>query len=336
MPKRTTQTDVARAAGVSVMSVSKALNGKKGVSAATQKLILDTAHRLNYHPNMVAKNLRLDKTNTLGVVVSDSSEMVMAKVLRGISDSAFERGYNIMTVNTDSDSERERAAINLFVNKCVDGIIMIAPTTLGSKGTDWVSRLNVPMTVLMRDSTYPAVDSVISNNLQGGHDLAEHLVGCGCRSFKFLSISSAPQVSANRLEGVRQALHRHGYTLDPARVRECKPYIQPTGELMRTWLAEEGCNFDALICSCDVMAIGAIDSLLSFGVDIPGKVCVTGYDDIELAEYLRIPLTTIRQPLYDIGCKGVEALIRRIEFPNTPTQHISLNAVLVERESSRR
>jgi len=334
--KRTTLKDVAKEAKVSVMSVSKALNNKEGVSPETRQYILDIAQRLNYYPNMVAKNLRLDKTNTLGVVVSDCSEMVTAKVLRGIADGAAEEDYNIITINTDGDSTREHMAIELFLNKCVDGILMVAPTLSHSKDMEWMNTLNIPMAVLMRDSAHLSVDSVLNNNLRGGFEIAESLIKRGCRSFKFLSLTSVSQIGISRLEGARLAFEKHGLVFDSDRIRYCRPYIPQAETAMQAWIDEAGVDFDALICACDVIAIGAINVLLRHGVRVPEDVAVSGYDDIELAEYLRVPLTTMRQPFYEIGRKGVGILLERIKTPMLPTQHILLDSALVERESSGR
>lgn len=335
--KRTTLKDVAKEARVSVMSVSKALNNKEGVSPETRKHILSVALKLNYYPNMVAKNLRLDKTNTLGVIVSDCSEMLVAKVLRSIANGAQERGYSIITINTDGDSERERHAIELFINKCVDGILMIAPTLASEQDNDWLNSLHVPMTILMRNSRHLSIDSVINNNMQGGYDIVDNLIRRGCKSFRFLALSSSSsQVAADRLEGARLALKEHGLILDPNQIRYCPPDIEQGEAATKAWIQEEGTKFDALVCGCDVIAIGAIDALLKQGVRIPEQICVSGYDGFELSAHLRVPLTTIRQPSAEIGRKGVNILLERIQSPDLPIQHIVLNSTLVERESSMR
>jgi len=332
--RRTTLKDIAKVANVSVMSVSNALNDKDNVSPKTKKLILDTAHKLNYFPNMTAKSLRLDKTNTLGIIVSDSSEMACAKVLRGIADSAFAQGYNILTINTDGDSELEYRAIELFHNKCVDGILMIAPTLPQKKDRDWVHSFHIPMAILMRDGTHLSIDSVLNDNLLGGYNITNYFIQRGYRSFKFLSLASVSQVGIRRLEGAKRAFQKHGLTFNPNQIRHCSPHISHAQETMQMWLNEEGVDFDVLVCACDMIAAGAMKALLCHGVRIPEQVCMSGYDDIELSEHLRVPLTTIRQPLYEIGKKGVDILLERIKTPDIPTQHILLNHTLIERDSS--
>ena len=127
MPKPTLK-DIAQAAGVSAMTVSKALNGKPGVSEERRKEIRDIAERMNYAPNLIAKSLRVDETKTIGVVLSDTSEMVLSKVLRGIQDGATNHGYSVIIANTDHQPERELQAIRTLLSKQIDGLILVAPT----------------------------------------------------------------------------------------------------------------------------------------------------------------------------------------------------------------
>lgn len=334
--KRTTLKDVAKAAGVSAMSASKALNNKSGISTETRKQILEVARQLNYRPNMVAKSLRLDETKTLGVVVADSSEMVMSKVLRGIADAAQREDYSILTINTDADSARERRAMEVLINKCIDGILMIAPTMTTREDTVWLHATNTPLVLLMRESMHASIDSVVNDNLRGGYDAVNHLIERGCQSFRFLSLTSVSQIGGKRLEGARLAMQEHGLSMRPDTVRHCLPHIDAAQQAMSDWLDEEPLNCDAIVCGCDIIAIGVMNALLKRGHRIPEDVCLSGYDDIELADYLRVPLTTIRQPLYEIGQTGVEILLERMRNPNVPAQRVVIRSELIARESSQR
>lgn len=334
MNKRATLRDVAKAAGVSAMSVSKALNNKGGVSEETAKRILETARRLNYQPNMVAKGLRLDETKTLGVVVSDSSEMVMSKILRGIADKAEELGYNIIIANTDRDCDKERHAVQVLINKCIDGLLIVASTLTASYDIEWLQSFRIPVALLMRESPFVPIDTVINDNFSGGYQIAKHLTAQGCKNFCFLMLSSVSQSGEARLKGNRKALEECGVPFDPDSVIYTHPFIQDGYKNMKKMLRKSK-SFDAVVCGCDLIAVGAMEALFEAGISVPEQVRIGGYDDIELAGYLRVPLTTMRQPLYQIGQEGVRLIVERIRSGDTPARHIMLSSELVVRASTK-
>ncbi len=337
MPEmRVTLKDVAKAAGVSAMSVSKALNNKPGLSIETQKHIREVARQLNYRPNLVAKSLRLDETKTLGVVVSDSSEMVTAKILRGIQDSALSEGYGVLINNTDGEKAQERRAVEILLSKCMDGILMVAPTLNTREDNEWLYSLRTPIVLLMRESLHASIDSVINNNKRGGYDAMSCLLRSGRRKIRVISLTETSQISASRLDGCKLALQEYGLSLPSGSIRSCRSHIQDAETVMHNWIDEEGADFDGLFCGCDVIAIGAMNALYERKIRIPKDVCVCGYDDIELARHLRVPLTTIRQPLYEIGRKGVRVLLERMLSPDMPAQSVILDSLLIERESTDR
>ena len=331
--KRTTLRDVAVAAGVSTMSVSKALNNKGGLSPKTVKHILEVARQLNYQPNLVAKSLRLDETKTLGVVVSDSSEMVVAKVLRGIADYAEEQGYNIIISNTDSDRQKERRAVETLISKCIDGLLIVASTLTSDEDSEWLKSLGIPIILLMRENKHASLDCVMNNNYDGGYQLARHLIECGCRRFGFISLTSISQSGLDRMDGASQALKESGIPCNPDHVLFSLPMIQNGYESAKQLMQKDEA-FDAIVCGCDLIAVGAMEALRELGIEIPRRLRICGYDDIELAGYLRVPLTTMRQPLYEIGQKGVQMILERIISPQMPVQRVILNSTLVVRGSS--
>lgn len=331
--KRTTLHDVAAAAGVSAMSVSKALNNKGGLSPKTTRHILKVARQLHYQPNMVAKSLRVDETKTLGVVLSDSSEMVVSKVLRGIADRAEEQGYNIIISNTYSDRLKERHAVQTLISQRIDGLLIIASTLTSEEDSQWLKAWGLPTILLMRESMHTALDSVMNDNYDGGYQLAHHLIRQGCRQLGFLPLTSISQSGRNRLAGARLAMEENGVSYDESRVLYTLPTIQSGYENAKKLLDEKPLC-DAVVCGCDLIAIGAVEALQETGIQVPGQIRICGYDDIELAGYLRVPLTTMRQPLYEIGQKGVELFLERIKNPGMPMQRVVLRSTLIVRESS--
>ena len=204
MPKPTLK-DIAQAAGVSAMTVSKALNGKPGVSEERRKEIRDIAERMNYTPNLIAKSLRVDETKTIGVVLSDTSEMVLSKVLRGIQDGATNHGYSVIIANTDHQPERELQAIRTLLSKQIDGLILVAPTLYTDEHIAFLKNFGIPFIFLMRKNDHSEIDTVINDNYLGGYQSIAHLVSEGCRSFQILSLSNS-QSRQEREKGYWQGI----------------------------------------------------------------------------------------------------------------------------------
>ena len=331
MPKPTLK-DIAQAAGVSAMTVSKALNGKPGVSEDRRKEICDIAERMNYAPNLIAKSLRVDETKTIGVVLSDTSEMVISKVLRGIQDGATNHGYSIIIANTDHQPERELQSIRTLLSKQIDGLILVAPTIYTNGHIAFLKSFGIPFIFLMRKNDHSEIDTVINDNYLGGYQSIAHLVSEGCRSFQILSLSNS-QSSQEREKGYWQAFSDFKISASPKQFHAVTPFVEAGYNAAKQLLAQ-GVRFDALVCGCDTVAIGAMDALLEAGVKIPSSVRLIGYDGIDLARYLRIPLSTIAQPLYTIGLNGIEILLDRIRFPQMPVRKLVLKSELVVRRST--
>ncbi|MFV0351269.1 MAG: LacI family DNA-binding transcriptional regulator [Oscillospiraceae bacterium] len=330
---RVTLRSVAEKAGVSIMSVSKALNNKGGVSKETAAHIKAIAKEMNYKPNLLAKSLRLDETKTFGVIVSDSSEIVASKVLRGIADASESQGYNIIMANTDYDKNRERLSIEVLASKGIDGLLIVASTLTSAEDTKWLSSLGLPTVHLMRASEDGSIDSVTNDNFQGSYTLTSHLLQKGCKHFHVLTQKSVS--GTLRLRGIRSALADEGYLLDNASITYCTPLIDDGHEKTKQ-LLQSKTKFDALICGCDLIAIGATNAIEEAGLNVPHDICVTGYDGIDLIPYLRTPITTIRQPLYDIGQRGVTTLLERLHAPKSSPQTIILRSELLVEVSTER
>lgn len=332
--KNNTMKNIAESVGVSVMTVSKAINNKPGISENTRRRVLDTAREMGYVQNLTAKNLRTHRSGTLGVVLSDSSEMVTSKVLRAIEDTCDQNGYNVIVSNTDRDPLRERGAVNTLMGKQIDGLVMVAPMLCSADDIEWLRQFDKPFVFLMRKNDSVPLDSVINDNYLGGWQIIEHLIGEGCQRFLFLMIENS-QSGAERLNGFMDALRQHHVDEKNCRFIYTAPSIESARTAMLRQLGGP-VDFDVVVSGCDVQAIGAMDALLSAGVRIPQDVCVTGYDGVELAQYLRVPLTTVNQPLYDIGRQGTEILLDRIKYHDMPVRKIVLKSKLVCRESSQR
>ena len=330
--KKCTLKDIAKEVGVSAMTVSKVLNNKPGVSDATRQQVQDAARRLNYSQNLIARSLRTDETRTLGVVLSDTSEMVLSKVLRGIQDGASAKNYSTIIANTDHQPEREQQAIQTLLGKRIDGLILVAPTLYTDEQIALLKSSSIPFIFLMRKSDHSDIDTIINDNYLGGYQSVVHLIENRCRSFAFLALKDS-QSSQDREKGYLQALADYRVPLESVHFFHISPFIEAAEAAARE-LLQSGIRFDALVCGCDTVAVGAMNVLLDAGIRIPADVRLIGYDGIDLARYLRVPLTTMEQPLYEIGHKGAEILIDRAHYPQMPVRKLVLKSQLVIRQST--
>lgn len=331
--KRVTLKDIAKEAGVSVMAVSKVLNGKGGISRETSQRVQAIARTLRYRPNQIAKSLRADETKTLGVVVSDSSQLVFAKVIRGIEDTAARAGYSVIVANTDQNAEREKKAVELLLDKRIDGLILAAPLRTDGGEIQDLLLMGPPLVLLMRTSETAEVSCVINDNYAGGYEILSHLLATGSRDIRFLSLPGTSQSGQSRRQGYRKALAEYGLAFDEIRVLECPPAIEAGYQAMNQ-LLDRGLTGGAICCGCDLIAIGAIRAIQEHQFRIPADFQVTGYDDIDLADYLSVPLTTMRQPKYEIGCEGVRLLLEQIKDPSLPPRQIILPSSFIKRQST--
>ncbi|MGI6031341.1 MAG: LacI family DNA-binding transcriptional regulator [Eubacteriales bacterium] len=330
--KRVTIKDVAREAGVSAMAVSQALNHRGRLSAETRERILQVADSLGYVPNNIAKSLRVSETRTIGVVVSDCSQILMAKILKGIEDVASHHGYSVIISNTNADKEAERQSIATLMNQRIDGLILTAPLNTSLEDMQTLRNFGIPFVILMRRTTADFVDFITNDNIAGGYEIARHLLEKEVRPLKFIALPSYSTSGVERMQGYQKAMKEFGVPMKKEDVLSSRPYIEDGFAAMNR-LLDKGMTSGAVCCGSDLIAIGAIDAILKRGLRVPEDIQVSGYDDIDFLDYFRIPLTTMRQPQYEIGQTGANILIEKLQNPSAPIKQIILKSQLIVRES---
>jgi DNA-binding LacI/PurR family transcriptional regulator len=328
----TTLKDVAREAGVSAMAVSNVLNNRGRVSEETRAIILTAVEKLNYTPNRVAQSLRSARTHTIGVVMSDSSQYVFANLLRGIESAASAEGYSVLLANTSQNQSAETKKIGLLASKRIDGLLLAAPMGTERENIDYLRSLQIPFVLLMRSTEFKDVNYVVNDNRTGGYISVKHLYESGERDFIFISLNSSS--GRERMTGYQRCLSEYGLKLEDCYLDKVSPQIADGYEAMRRAIAA-GHRQGAVCCGCDMIAIGAMNAILEAGLRIPGDFRLIGYDDFELTQYLRVPLSTVRQPVYQIGAEGVRLLLERISSDGSiPDQAVILQSELIVRQSS--
>lgn len=323
-----TITEIARRANVSVATVSKVLNGKdRYISEETRQRILAIAQESGYVPNALARSLRSKTSLTLGVIIPDVMNPFFAELARGVEDAAEKRGYSVILCNSDNQPEKSDKYLQVLQEKMVDGIILTASEEAVSASQ---RRRNTPMVLLDRDVSVPgSVGRVTVDNRKSAATATNHLIERGCKRIGFISSNQVNRSSSDRLAGYRDALASAGLPFDPDLVF-LQHYTIDTGIQGVTKLIEQ--SIDGLCCGNDLIAIGAIRTLKELGHRVPEDIKVIGFDDILLSEFIDPPLTTIRQPIYELGYEAVEMLLGMIENKPVKLNQI-LETTLVERKS---
>ena len=331
--KNTTLKDIALEAGVSTTAVSKVLNNRGGISKDTENRIREIAKRLNYSPNIVAKSLKVNRTKTIGFVVSDSSHSFFGSVIKGAEERAANFGYNIILTNTNRSRQNEKKAISILLGKRIDGLLLASSMLTRGEDIAYLDSLNIPYAFLIRRSEDKKAPFVGNDNVDGAYNIVSYLLQTGSKEIYFLNMTKESTSSIARLKGYKRALDEYGIKFNQELVYNSQPDISEGYSTVRSIL-ESGKTIKALFCGCDILSIGAMEAILENNLRIPEDVRVCGYDDIEFAAYLRRPLTTIHQPKEIIGVKGIELLINRIENKDDKQNIFILKSELVVRQST--
>jgi DNA-binding LacI/PurR family transcriptional regulator len=327
--------DVARLAGVSVATVSRALNGSTEVSLATRERIGELARSLNYSINVSAKNLRLGQNRTVAVVIpfdarsrQHVSDPFFLAMLGSLADALTERGYDMLVSRVDA--ENLEAAAQAYDSGVAIGVILIGQW----RHHDHLNRLaarRVPIVVWGAQLPQQLYCSVGGDNLAGGLTATRHLVEHGCRRIVFMGDPELPEVTL-RHQGYKQALSEAGLAPDPALLLSV-PFEPNQARVAISRLIESGVKFDAVFACSDVLAMVSVQTLRALGCSVPAQVSVVGYDDVEWASHADPPLTTVRQPIAAAGIEIVDALLETMGGKQVPARTLPIE--LVVRASSR-
>ena len=298
--------DIAKAAGVSHSTVSRALRDSPLISAKTKALIQRLAHEMGYSPDARAQSLARGSSHTVGVVVTTIADPFIAQVVQGIEDAAQKDGYTVILCNSHSDPEREIGAVEILRSKRVDGVI-VTSSRVGALYLEHLERIGVPVVLINnhneRSGRYTF--SVGVDNRHGGYLAAEHLLKLGHRRIAYISGPADHSDDLDRMAGYRDALEAAGIPLDPALI------VAGTG---RAGGGEQAASVlmglneppTAVFSYNDMTAIGLMRAVSAAGVHVPDDLSVVGFDDIPFASYVRPSLTTVAQMKAEMGQLAME------------------------------
>lgn len=327
--------DVAEHAGVSMSTVSHVINSTRFVSPEIRARVEHAMQTLNYKPNTIARSLRNRQTRTFGVLLPDSANPYFARIVAAIEDACFSQGYNIIIGNASNNPERESAYLDVLAAKQVDGMLLISTGDF-NRSIEYLQSANVPTVLVDRSSEAQNVDVVVTDNAQGGSLAAAHLLALGHRRIGMIAGPSRLSSSAQREHGFLGALQQADVTLSASSIVHGDFSAEGGYSACMTLLAAQAQPPTALFAANDMMAIGALRALHERGLHVPEDVSVIGYDNISLSAYVLPSLTTIAQPVEQIGQAAVRLLLARIAQPDKPYEREVLNVTLLERDSCRR
>ncbi|OFR63968.1 catabolite control protein A [Streptococcus sp. HMSC073A12] len=324
--------DVAREAGVSMATVSRVVNGNKNVKENTRKKVLEVIDRLDYRPNAVARGLASKKTTTVGVVIPNITSSYFATLAKGIDDIAEMYKYNIVLANSDEDDDKEVSVVNTLFSKQVDGIIFMG-YHLTEKLRSEFSRSRTPVVLAGTVDVEHQLPSVNIDNKQATMDVVERLTKNN-QKIAFVSGPLVDDINGKiRLAGYKEALKKAKLTYSEGLVFESKYSYDDGYQLAERIIASKA---TAAFVTGDELAAGLLNSLSDKGVNVPEDFEIITSDDSQVARFTRPNLTTIGQPLYDLGAISMRMLTKIMHKEELEEREVVLAHGLIERRSTRK
>lgn len=324
--------DVAKRAGVSAATVSRVINKSAFVRLETQERVREAIKELNYYLNVFARGLSINKANMIGLILPPSPQLASAsfykEILYGITTTANAGGYNVL-LNVEQSGDLKKDYGRLFVQRQVDGLIIVAmPPHLLAKAE--IEGNKIPLVLV--NTVFKKASFVDADNVCGGFEATRHLINLGHRRIGFINGVPASSNARDRFKGYRQALEEYNIPFKKSLVAAGDFNLYKGYEAMKS-LLDINNPPSAVFCANDLMAIGAIQAVIERGLSVPEDVALVGFDDIDAANYITPPLTTVRQPIFELGKTAVESLLTLInEQPEKPIQKV-LKVNLIIRES---
>lgn len=324
--------DIAEKTNYSTKTVSRVLNNDPMVSDKTREFILDTIKNLGYRPNIIARSLRQQKTNTVGLIMPDILNPAYPMLFKGAAEVLEKNGYYTFVSNTDDNSAKEIEFINDYNSMLIAGLVII-PSSSG-KNADIFNDIIIPTVILDREISGVKKDLVTADNEKGAYEATKLLIDSGHKEILMLSGPIHTIAIQKRVDGWKNAMVEHDlYDKSHLIVNEDSFSIKSGYEMMKMTL-EENQPIDAIFSCNDTIAIGAMQAIAEYGKSVPEDISVVGFDDSYVSQFLKHPLTTVRQPFYEEGRIAAEILLDRINnIGEEKVRKVILETRLIIRET---
>ncbi|MEF1292036.1 substrate-binding domain-containing protein, partial [Vibrio sp. M260118] len=326
--------DVARLAGVSTTTVSHVINKTRFVAEATQEKVMEAVTELNYAPSAVARSLKCNTTRTIGMLVTQSTNLFFSEVIDGVESYCYRQGYTLILCNTGGIYEKQRDYIRMLAEKRVDGILVMC-SDLTEELSEMLDRhKDIPKVVMDWGPESSQADKIIDNSEEGGYLATKYLIERGHTDIACLSGHFEKAACVERIAGFKRAMAEADLAVNEDWILEGN-FECDTAVLAADQLVSMDKKPTAVFCFNDTMALGLMSRLQQKGVRIPEDMSVIGYDNIELAEYFSPPLTTVHQPKRRVGKNAFEILLERIKDKEHEKRVFEMHPEIVERSTVR-
>jgi LacI family transcriptional regulator len=323
--------DVAREAGVSYSTVSRTLSGYEFVKSSTKEKVLQAAEKLGYVPNQQARSLAGGRSNLIGVLVPALSNSYVSEILRGVDEELAKSNYNLILYTTHRHQGKESTYVATIMNGAAEGLILVVPM-IAQSYLDALREQDFPHVLIDQSDKTEKSSAVNGTNWQGAYEAAQYLINLGHRRIGFVAGLSGLNSAAERLDGFATALSEHGIPLRNEFIVE--------GGFREKWgyrAAEAILSLPelptAIFAANDLSAFGTIEAIREHGLRIPEDISVVGFDDVPQASQVYPKLTTVRQPLDQMGREAVTLLLEQLESPAIGKRQVTLETQLVIRDS---
>ncbi|OAJ93485.1 substrate-binding domain-containing protein [Vibrio bivalvicida] len=327
-----TMKDIARVAGVSTSTVSHVINKSRFVSEEISERVNNAARELNYRPSALARSLKVNRTKTIGMLVTTSTNPFFGEVVKGVERSCYQQGYSLILCNTEGDHERMRESINTLLQKRVDGLILMCSSLEGERLEVFEQYQDIPVVVMDWGPMLFTSDKIQDNSLRGGYLAAKHLIESGHKQIGCITGPLVKHQAQMRYEGYKRALNEAGLVFKANWIIESDFECEGGYDAFNKMVAKGPLPSAIFVCN-DMMAMGVINAANEQGIRIPQDLSIIGYDDIHIAKFMSPSLSTIHQPKYRLGKAAVEALLKKLDGSSTDTQVVQLEPTLVKRST---
>ncbi|MEQ4693886.1 ribose operon transcriptional repressor RbsR [Providencia manganoxydans] len=324
--------DVARLAGVSTSTVSHVINQNRYVSESVTLRVKNAIEQLNYAPSALARSLKMNRTNTIGMLLTTSNNPFYAEVVRGVERSCYELGYSLILCNTEGDLQRMNHSLETLLQKRVDGLLIMCTEAQGPS-KEVLSRYPSVPTVMMDWSPFESGGDIIQDNsFLGGEMATRYLIEAGFTQIACIAGPQDKSPAQARFQGFLAAMKQASLSI-PDEYIIFSDFEFAGGFESMNKLLELTNPPKAIFAGNDAMAVGAYQAVFRQGLKVPDDISIIGYDDIDLSPYMIPPLTTIHQPKDELGKLAVNQLIFRMDNPEASANVLVLTPKLIERQS---
>lgn len=325
--------DVAEEAGVSYATVSRVLNNDPHVKPETRERVIHSITRLGYTVNQQARNLAGGRSHVVGLLVPDLGTGYIGEIIRGVDEALAAAQYDLMLYTTHRRKTKESAYVTSLTQGMTDGLLLVLPRD-PEEYLVTLRQRRFPYVLVDHQGIGDVESAVGATNWQGGYEATKYLIELGHRRIGFITGTMDLGCSRDRLEGYRAALRDCALPIDPLLVRE-GDFWQPSGFAAAQSLLALPEPPTAIFASNDVMAFGVMEAVRDRGLRIPEDISIVGFDNIPQAEHVSPQLTTVQQPLADMGREAARMLLALVQEPERPYRRVELPTQLIVRASTR-